>query len=451
MRVGPGPWIAFALGALAACGGGGSTPEPQPEVVRASAVRQVVDGAALQQTVIEITFERPLEAVTRDAPVSTFFDVEVPSATALDGNETLHPVSARIDGDQVFLTMARPIPTGTVVFVAGGFFGTDGVDAEADVASTMTTFNAALASTALAPTDTAIVPDGAEPPAPGPDDANPAAMKELMLEHMRRRGSTEDTLARAALNFDSIDPAVVPSPRLRAALAGLTGSFAEPAIEDLLTTDNCTGLAANRIDFGEIPDGESLVARVIYAEDGSRMVLFQPTLAGERIELLMPLLAHEAIHCDQADPVEEEIAATAFDTFLYLQLLTVDPSIAMTGTPLTRLFNLDAIAMVNSGRRYPESIGILPSDGIAGVFPGSNSQAGSFAEVVANAYPTLGSDPEAEAEPLAQTYAELVRFLTDEGPGDVFDLVWLDALLGAAFDSQSMAAVLVALTLGPPP
>jgi hypothetical protein len=413
-------------------------------------VRQVVDGVALQQTIIEITFDGPLATLTRNAPLSTFFDVEVPSATALDGSETLHPVSARIDGDQVLLTMAKPIPSGSVVFVAAGFFGATGVEAETDVASTMTTFNAALASAALAPTDSAIAPEGAQAPAPGPDDANPAAMKELMLQHMRRRGSTEETLARAALNFDSIDPVVVPSPRLRAALAGLTGSFAEPAIEYLLTDDNCTDLPANRIDFGEIPDGESLVARVVYADDGSRTVLFQPSLAGERIELLMPLLAHEAIHCDQVDPIEEEIAATAFDTFLYLQLLTVDPSIATSGTPLARLFNLDAIAMVNSGRRYPESIGILPSDGIAGVFPGSNSEARSFAEVVANAYPTLQSDPEAEAEPLAQTYAELVRFLTNEGPGDVFDLVWLDALLGAAFDSQSMAAVLVALTLGPP-
>jgi hypothetical protein len=163
----------------------------------------------------------------------------------------------------------------------------------------------------------------------------------------------------------------------------------------------------------------------------------------------MPLLAHEAIHCDQEDPVEEEIVATAFDTLLYLQLLTVDPTLAMNGTPLTRVFNLDAISMINSGRRYPESIGILPSDGIAVVFPGSNSNAGSFAEVVANAYETLPSDPDPTVEPLAQTYAEAVRLLTDHEPGSAFDLVWLDGLLGSSFSAQDMALLLFALTLEP--
>ena len=451
MRVWRSGWPAALLFALVvACGGGsgGDTPGSQPEIVRATAIRLVEDGAALQRTRVEITFDRPIEVVTRNAPVSTYFDVQVPSAIRLDGTETLHPLAVRVDGDLVVLTMARPIAVGSVVFIDGGFFGADGADVEYDVASTLSTFNAALASTALAPTDPAIVPES-EPPPVGPNDAIPGAMKEALLEHLRTRGATEGTLERAALVFDSIDPAIVPAPKLRAALAGLTGSFAEPAQTALLTTQNCTGLPARLIDFGEIPDGDSLVARVIYNEDGSRTVLLKPTLAGERIELLIPLLAHEAIHCDQEDPVEEEIAATAFDTLLYLQLLSVDPSLAMNGTPLTRLFNLDAIAMINSGRRYPESIGILPSDGIAQVFPGSNSEAGSFAEVVANAYSTLPSSADPTPEVLAQTYAELLRLLTNEGPGDAFDLVWLDALLGATFDTQSMAVVLIALTLEP--
>lgn len=440
-------WLVMLLGVIAACGGGGDS-ETQPEIVRATAVRIVQDGAALQRTNIEITLDRPLDVVTRSRPLSNYFDVEVPSAITVDGIETLHPIAARIDEDMVILTMARPIAAGSVVYVDGEFFGPNGMDLEFDVASTLSRFDAVLASEALAPTDPAILPN-ADPPPPGEFDDDEGAQRVALFTHLRNRGATEGTAARASLTFDSIDPAIVPSAKLRAALAGLTGSFAEPALEHLLTTNNCTGRPVNLIDFREIPDGGSLVARVVYEDDGSRTVLLHPNLAGERIELLMPLLAHEAIHCDRVDPVEEEIAATAFDTLLYLQLLSVDPSLARTGTPLTRMFNLDAIAMINSGRRYPESIGILPSDGIRSVFPGSNSTARSFAEVVANAYPTLPSDPNPQPEPLAEIYGTLVLLLTDEDPGSAFDLVWLDAVLGASFDSQAMATVLVALTLEP--
>src|SRR6185436_1602538 len=121
------------------------------------------------------------------------------------------------------------------------------------------------------------------------------------------------------------------------------------------------------------------------------------------LELLMPVLAHEAIHCDATDGLAEEVAATAFDTFLYLHLLAAEPDLAGAGTKVGRELNVDAIAMINSGRRLPESIGLLPSVGVTRVLPETNSPAGSFAELVVQSYPTITTTTSAP-EPLAQTY-----------------------------------------------
>src|SRR5690606_10494307 len=275
--------------------------------------------------------------------------------------------------------------TDSTLFIDGAFFGEDRGDEELTIASTLSPFAAAQATYPLVPFDPSVVEAGA-PPEPGDLDVNDEAMKQAMLEHMRLRGSPEEVLGRAALTYDSISPEIVPSPKLRAALGALTGTFAEPAITWLLTETNCTGAPVILIDFREVPDGGSLLARVTYDGDGRRTVSIRPDLAGERIEHLMPLLAHEAVHCDGMGSVLEEVVAASFDTLLYLQLLSADPTLALAGTPLARNLNIDAIAMINSGRRYPESIGVLQSDGVAQALPATNRSARSYAEHIATAY-----------------------------------------------------------------
>lgn len=431
-----------------ACGGSGTESSQPAEVVRAVAVRQVENGAALQETVIEVELSEPLEVVTRDAPVSSYFVIEVPSATVLDGTETIRARSARVEGDMVFVTVDRPVAMGGTLFIGGGFFGDSALEeVEVDVSSTLTAFEAALASVALQPTSEQVVTAG---PAPEVIDADrdPEVMKQLLLDHLRLRGSPGGILARAEQAYDSIPPEIVPSPKLRAAIAGLTGSFAEPAIETMFGTRNCRGRPIERMAFEEIPDFPTLLARVIFDENGDRTILVRPDLEGERFEHLMPLMAHEAIHCDMFGNAEEEVAAAAFDTLLYAQLLTADPSLALEGTPLTRALNLDVIAMINSGRRYPESLGILPSDGIAQVLPGSNATARSFAEQVANSY-GLPSVEDPPPEVLAQVYAAILAETAGMPEGDAFDLVYLDELIGASFDAQGMALLIAALTLQP--
>ena len=162
----------------------------------------------------------------------------------------------------------------------------------------------------------------------------------------------------------------------------------------------------------------------------------------------MPLLAHEAVHCDQRNSVSEEIASAAFDTYLYTILLALDPSLAQQTTPLARNLNVDVLALTNSGRLVPESVGILQSVGVDGVVPGGSSTARSFAEHVANAYTSLELESQA-TERVAGEYVTQITGQTDLAAGSPFDLTYLDGLLGRALPRAVLLEAIMALQLVP--
>jgi len=143
----------------------------------------------------------------------------------------------------------------------------------------------------------------------------------------------------------------------------------------------------------------------------------------------MPILAHEAIHCDNVDGRFEEIAATAIDTFLFMQLLAVSPDLASAATLLSREASIDAIALINSGRRLPESIGVLRSVGVTKVLPASGSTAPAFAEFVAAAYAQIDYNDSPD-EPLAQAYVQTLAKQAGLPVASAFNLKYLDELLG---------------------
>jgi len=434
----------------AACGGGRNGEEPfePPAVARAVAVRQIENGVALLKTVIEVEFDAAVYNGKRDAPAFEYVTIDIPSASASDGIETVSASEVRVDGEMVFVTVPRPVPQDSVLHIEGGLFGhTDAPPIQVDVASTLSTFQATLAGNALQPTSPDVVTAG-DPPAVTTGDRDTETLRRIMVDHLIGRGTTESIVGRAVGIYDAIDPEIVPSPKIRAALGALAGSFAEPAVEYLFSDVSCTGTPVTLVDFREIPQGGTLLARVIFDDNGDRIVLLKPSLEGERFELLMPLLAHEAIHCDQVDTIEEETAASAFDILLYAQLLTIDPSLALEGTPLSRALNLDLIAMINSGRRYPESLGILASDGVTQALPGTNSPLRSFAEVIANAYDLPPSDSPAP-ELLADVYASILAEQSGFQAGQPFDLVYLDQLIAQQMEPQALAALVIALTLQP--
>ena len=51
--------------------------------------------------------------------------------------------------------------------------------------------------------------------------------------------------------------------------------------------------------------------------------------------------------------------ASAIDVYLYIHLLISQPELVRDPSPLARNFNIEALAMLNSGRAVPESLGIL--------------------------------------------------------------------------------------------
>jgi hypothetical protein len=177
------------------------------------------------------------------------------------------------------------------------------------------------------------------------------------------------------------------------------------------------------------------------------VVSVSPRLEGEPLELLSALLAHEAIHCDRAGGIQEEIVATALDTLLYIQFLGINPALARHQSLLSKDLNIDAIAMINSGRRLPESIGVLPSPGVESAIPNTNAAAMSFAELIAAAYE--GQPLESESEPLAALYVATLAQSVGIGASDPWDLEYLDFVLGSFLHPSILLFAISTLGLEP--
>jgi len=424
------------------CNSGGEAPAP-PRISSAVAERDVVDGVAQLTSTVKVSFDRNFELADSRVPFASHFEFDVPLAEGGSERALVQTAEHSVQNSRlVTLKVGRLIPEGATLKISRKAFDPKAVGTlEIEVTGELDATLVLLASEALIVTN----PDFFNPATLAEltdADRDPAIQREALEAHMNQRLADPDTLEAALLIYDSIPESVVPSPKLRAALAGLTGTFAEPAIGSLLTRDNCTGQIVARIAFEPPPGNPELIARVTYVGDGARVVSINPFAEGERIEHLMPILAHEAIHCDNLDSRAEEIAATAFDGFLYLQLIAADPELASVQTRVARELNIDAVAMFNSGALIPESIGILPSIGVTQVLPGTNASASSFAEFVAAAYPTV-TNSFSPTEPLAQQYAAILAEVSGTPSGDAFDLRYLDELL-----SRSTGAIVLATAIG---
>ncbi|GIW17055.1 MAG: hypothetical protein KatS3mg064_0212 [Tepidiforma sp.] len=441
-----GGWLLLVL--LPACSG-----EPRPPAApagaeaRAERIRE--NGLATLRSRVTVTFDRPAEVADSRIPLASHFELRIALA---EGGSRRQLVAAAerstANRREVVLTVDALVTEGSVLTVSRRAFDPRASGSfEVPVAADLSPLAALLASSALTPADPAFF-DPPEEREPDPATDDPAAMREALRRHLAVRGSDAATSADALAVYDAIPAATVPSPKLRAALAALTGTFAEPALADLLTPANCTGQPAASIDFREPPGMERLLARVTYTGTGARVVSIHPSLRGERFELLIPLLAHEAVHCDQFDSRVEEVAATAFDTLLFLRLVAADPTLAEERTRLARELRIDALAMVNSGAVLPESIGVLRSPGVEAALPGTNAPYRSFAELVTTAYPTVTA-LQSPLEPLAAAYMAALAAETGAAAGDPFDLRYLDGLLAQALDGASLVAVIRAFGLEP--
>lgn len=437
--------LAVALG-TAACGG--SKPASIPNATDARADRDVSqDGAAKSSMTVTVQFDAAVHAAGGKVPFASHFELSVP--TIQGGNDRVFVKSAGIDGQTVMLAVDRILPTGTKLTIGKSAFDEHATgDMTVDVASAFSPVMAILAVKAVLPTDPDIVPAKPVIPPVKPEDKDAAAQRQVLKSMLQQHGAPSDVINQALSRFDAVSTEIVPSPKMRAAIAALTGTFAEPAIDSLLTSNNCTGKPASLIAFQVPPDAEEFIGRVTYAIGGQRVVSINPKLEGERLDRIMPILAHEAIHCDKSDTKTEEAAAVAFETFLYVQLLSSDPTLAHGGTAMSHEQNVNAIAFINSGRRYPESVGILPSPGVARVLPGSDSKYGSFGELVVAAYSTADSAVPQD-ETTAVAYVARLAKAANLAPQSPFNIRFLDELLGAAMDPKQLQQAISALSAVP--
>ncbi|MBA4179565.1 MAG: hypothetical protein C0506_03160 [Anaerolinea sp.] len=440
------PLLVVLLGLAAGCSGG--DPGQVPEIASARAERDVVDGEAKLSSTIEVRFDRTVDLARSNVPLASHFEVDVPPPGGGAARRVLvrsADVSTE-NGRVIILKVDQVIPLGAMLRIAEKAFR-QGATGEIAIAieSEFTPTLALLAGQAMRLGNPGLL-DSPKVAEVKDSDRDPAAMREALGQALDRRGADAGTRKRALERYDSIPSSIAPSPKVRAAFAGLTGTFAEPAIDAVFTASNCTGKRAARVVFQPPPDAPELIARVTFTRGGERVISINPVAEGERIEHLMPILAHEAVHCDDEDGLGEEVAATAFDAFLYLQLVAADPELALAGTTLARELNIDAIAMLNSGRRYPESVGVLPSAGVSRVLPDTTVRFASFAELVAAAYPAVDTR-QSPPEPLADAYVSNLLVSSDMGPGSAFNLRYLDELLARAISPAVLAGAIKALAL----
>jgi hypothetical protein len=435
---------------LAGCGGGNSTPATVPDLTSAKAIRDMVNDAPGLTSTVQVKFDRSFDPTKTLLPLASLFEIEAPDPfSGKSSTRRILAQSAEIDKTSdrtVLLHIKELVPSGSTLKVAKkGFVKDADGDLTVNVDGDLSPLDVLLASKALALSDPSVVDDSVELPATDAD-RDPAAVRKTLEQALNDRGASDATRQKALDRYDSIPADVVPAPKARAALAFLTGTFAEAAIDNDLTTNNCTGKVASTIAF-HTPEASQLLAQVTFTSDGRRVISLSPSIEGERIEHIAPILAHESIHCDAASGKFEEVAATAMDTFLYLVFAIANPDIVHDGTRLTKEQNIDAIAMINSGRLQPESVGILPSPGVTQAIPDTNSQAASFADLVAAAYQGLPNDT--PDEPLAVSYVSALASIVGVQPQSPFNLLYLDGLLGSILPSQALLNAIQALGLVP--
>jgi hypothetical protein len=446
-RLGVAGWLAAAvLAAAGACGR--ETAVETPRILSASAERSVSEaGVAEVRTRIRVQFDREFRTVRRDIPLASYFKVVL--ALPSGERELFVQQAERPAGrdDVVELVVEAVVSEGSRVAVERRAFVPGATDQlEARIEGGFPLLQAALANGPWQFTDPAVI-EVRRTPKVTEADRDPAVMREELRAHLRARGASA-TVETAALSlYDAIPPPLVPSAKARAALAALTGTFAQPAIAWLLTDENCTGQPAS-IVFAPPPEYPEMLARVTHDSGGRRTIWLNPRLEGERLEFLMPLLAHEAIHCDTFDGRWEEVAATAFDAFLYLRLVAAIPDLALEGTPMARSLNIDLLAFLNSGRWVPESVGVLPSPKVENALPGSTSEARSFGDYVIQAYDMVRFN-ESPMEELARQYVRALAGIAGVPEGDPFQLAYLDRLLGQAAHPAVLGSAIDALRLAP--
>ncbi|MBK6663596.1 MAG: hypothetical protein IPG47_12930 [Thermoflexaceae bacterium] len=239
---------------------------PLPAISEAKAERDITsDGAATLTSTVTVRFDRTASFAESRVPLASFFEFAIDLGEGQSKRVLVRKAEhSKENGRLVTLSVDALIPDGAELRLEKRAFepGAEG-RITAKVAGELSGALTVLASLPLVPTNPAFAAQATIAPL-AEADRDLAAVRAVLETHLKERGSPAELVARALARYDSL-PATVPAPKARAALAALTGTFAEPAIDSLVTGGNCTTKPANRIVFAEIPEAPSLAARVTYA------------------------------------------------------------------------------------------------------------------------------------------------------------------------------------------
>ena len=199
---------------------------------------------------------------------------------------------------------------------------------------------------------------------------------------------TQYDAALATYNSSAV-AGIVPNANLRAALASLYGTVAEPAVAALTTKNNITGKVWSSFDFSSDISADAPVGETKLNSNGRLYTYIQPSFAGEPFQVLSAQVAHEVTRQDAAnnsggklpDGIPESIIANDIEAVVYAQQLMTDPSTAANGTALVVRENTRLLALVNSGQgRFPNG-GILQDQALKNngvVFSGAKTDPGNY-------------------------------------------------------------------------
>ena len=194
-------------------------------------------------------------------------------------------------------------------------------------------------------------------------------------------GDEASQSAARAVFDDASAKSKIPNPSLRAALAGLKGTAAAPAIDYILNAElagsvpkvkevrfaHCNGEEAALSVCSST--GIAQVRGIEVAQGHQTVILFNSQYQAENPFLFVSPLAHEVLHEDASVRNYEEATNHSLQHLVYLRQLARHGNLARLRTQLSRIFNTLGLMRFNSGVGAP--LGLYAANSGRAVLPGS--------------------------------------------------------------------------------
>ena len=372
-----------------------------------------------------------------------------------------------LNGNQLQLTTRGMIcKDGYIVFNRGSFKDVNGVMVKGQERKTIAgldreTFT--LTRRMFIPQDLSRVTPDVYAGAPAPtvaDDVLTEPQAEAQLDALLDKKVAQKVITQARADAamagfnSSAAIGIIPDHNLRAACYALTGTFAEGAIASFIEGENDSGLHYSIIRFGATEDPTVPVAQTTIREsDGALRITIRQNLSGEPLQALSAWLAHEAIHQDDEQHLQEEKIGTIAEVLVYAQQALVDPAFIKSGSQLVNLENEKLIALLNSGRVKFPFVGPLDPPNARlderGVLPNSIADSDgdgvytSFDNFVGRQYIKRGAiSQNTNGNELLEAYITAITGTTPVG-----DVNFSDSLITSIDNSQKIVSVKSTISL----